>query len=161
MLGSSLIIPLLRRTVARVSVARVSPRRYPGPPRYGEGVQHAKTVSSGTRGQGLRAYLERLGTTDATVAEARRLTQDFADMVRNLEGQRLDGWFEEAENSEASVMRRFAAGLRKDLLAVRAGLTKSWSNGPVERFVHKLKLLKRQGYGREGFELLRERVLAA
>ena len=89
------------------------------------------------------------------------MTQDFADMVRNLEGQRLDGWFEEAENSEASVMRRFAAGLRKDLLAVRAGLTKSWSNGPVERFVHKLKLLKRQGYGRAGFELLRARVLAA
>lgn len=58
-------------------------------------------------------------------------------------------------------MRRFAAGLKKDLQAVRAGLTEEWSNGPVEGFVHKLKLLKRQGYGRASFELLRARMLAA
>jgi transposase len=51
--------------------------------------------------------------------------------------------------------------LRKDLDAVRAGLTQKWSNGPVEGFVHKLKLLKRQGYGRASFELLRARMLAA
>ena len=58
-------------------------------------------------------------------------------------------------------MRRFAAGLEKDLAAVRAGLTEKWSNGPVEGFVHKLKLLKRQGYGRAGFELLRRWMLCA
>ena len=58
-------------------------------------------------------------------------------------------------------MRRFAASLRKDLAAVRAGLTQEWSNGPVEGFVNKLKLVKRQGYGRAGFDLLRARVLAA
>ncbi len=58
-------------------------------------------------------------------------------------------------------MRRFATGLRKDLDAVRAGLTEPWSNGPVEGFVHKLKLLKRQGYGRAGFDLLRARMLTA
>ena len=58
-------------------------------------------------------------------------------------------------------MRRFAAGLKKDLDAVRAGLTEELSNGLVEGFVHKLKLLKRQGYGRAGFDLLRARMLAA
>ena len=89
------------------------------------------------------------------------MTQDFAGMVRNLEGERLDGWLEEAENAEAPVMRRFAAGLRKDPAAVRAGLTEPLSNGTVEGFVHKLKLVKRQGYGRAGFDLLRARVLAA
>ncbi|MDP9475468.1 MAG: transposase, partial [Actinomycetota bacterium] len=68
---------------------------------------------------------------------------------------------EEAEASEGAVMRRFAKGLRKDLAAVRAGLTQSWSNGPVEGFVHKLKLVKRQMYGRAGFGLLRRRVLGA
>ena len=108
-----------------------------------------------------QAYLERLGAGDSAVADARRLTQDFAQMVRNLGGERLDGWLREAEASEASVMRRFAAGLKKDLDAVRAGLTETWSNGPVEGFVHKLKLVKRQGYGRAGFELLRARMLAA
>lgn len=44
---------------------------------------------------------------------------------------------------------------------MRAGLIEKWSNGPVEGFVHKLELLKRQGYGRSGFDLLRARVLAA
>ena len=58
-------------------------------------------------------------------------------------------------------MGRFAAFLRKDLSAVRAGLTEIWSNEPVEGFVHKLKLVKRQGYGRAGFDLLRARMLAA
>jgi transposase len=58
-------------------------------------------------------------------------------------------------------MKKFAVGLKKDLDAVRAGLTELWSNGPVEGFVNKLKLVKRQGYGRAGFDLLRARVLAA
>ncbi len=82
-------------------------------------------------------------------------------MTRTLEGEKLDEWLEEAEACKAPAMRRFAAGLRKDLDAVRVGLTEQWSNGPVEGFVHKLKLLKRQGYGRAGFDLLRARMLAA
>lgn len=76
-------------------------------------------------------------------------------MVRGLDGEKLDEWLTEADASEAEVMRKFANGLRKDLSAVRAGLTETWSNGPVEGFVHKLKLVKRQGYGRAGFDLLR------
>ena len=108
-----------------------------------------------------KEYLGRLCGADGALADARRLTQEFAQMTRNLEGENLDGWLEEAEVSKAPAMRRFAAGLRKDLGAVRAGLTEEWSNGPVEGFVHKLKLLKRQGYGRAGFELLRARRLAA
>ena len=43
----------------------------------------------------------------------------------------------------------------------KGGLTEPWSNGPVEGFVHKLKFVKRQGYGRAGFNLLRARMLAA
>lgn len=82
-------------------------------------------------------------------------------MVRNLEGEKLEGWLEEAEACSVPAMQRFAVGLKKDLDAVKAGLAESWSNGPVEGFVHKLKLLKRQGYGRAGFDLLRARMLAA
>jgi len=58
-------------------------------------------------------------------------------------------------------LQRFAKGVRADLDAVRAGLPEIWSNGPTEGFVHKRKLLKRQGYGRAGFDLLRQRVLCA
>ena len=106
-----------------------------------------------------KEYLERFGAADVALNDARRLTQDFAGMVRNLAGEKLDGWLEEAEASEAQVMRKFAAGVKKDLSAVRTGLTKEWSNGPVEGFV--TKLLKRQGYGRANLDLLRARVLAA
>jgi transposase len=107
------------------------------------------------------AYLYRLGALDDTTGDAYRLTQEFAAMVRGLEGEKLDEWLEKADASEAAVLRHFAKGLRKDLSAVRAGLTESWSNGPVEGFVHKLKLVKRQMYGRAGFALLRRRVLGA
>jgi len=107
------------------------------------------------------AYLDRLGTLDKTLAEAYLLTQEFAGMVRGLEGEKLDEWLEEVDASEAAVMRRFAKGLKKDLSAVRAGLTESWSNGPVEGFIQKLKLVKRSMYGRASFGLLRRRVLGA
>jgi transposase len=82
-------------------------------------------------------------------------------MARGLEGEKLDGWLEEAEACNAPAMRNFAAGLKKDLDAVRAGLTETWSIGPVEGFVNRLKLLMRQGDGRAGFELLKARMLAA
>ncbi len=108
-----------------------------------------------------KEYLKRLCDFDEALADARRLTRQFAGMVRGLEGEKLDGWLEEADVCRAPAMGRFAVGLKKDLDAVRAGLTERWSNGPVEGFVHKLKLIKRQGYGRAGFELLRARMLAA
>ena len=108
-----------------------------------------------------KAYLKRLCTSDAGLADARRLTQEFAGMVRSLEGEKLDGWLEEAAGCEATAMKRFATGLKKDLEAVRAGLTEPWSNGPVEGFVNKLKLLKRQGYGRANLDLVKARTLAA
>ena len=108
-----------------------------------------------------KAYLGRLCASDPALADARRLTQEFAKVVRNLEGEKLDGWLGEAEASEAQVMNKFVAGLKKDLVAARAGLTEEWSTGPVEGFITRLKLLKRQGYGRENFNLLRARALAA
>ena len=108
-----------------------------------------------------KEYLQKLCEADEALADTRRLTQKFAGMVRKLEGDKLDGWLDEAEVCAAPAMRNFATGLKKDLDAVRAGLTEKWSNGPVEGFVHKLKLLKRQGYGRAGFNLLRARMLAA
>jgi transposase len=45
--------------------------------------------------------------------------------------------------------------------AITAGLTLEWSNGVTEGQIHRLKLVKRQGYGQAGFALLRRRVLQA
>jgi len=107
------------------------------------------------------AYLDRLGALDEALADAYRLTREFASMVRGLEGEKLDDWLKAADASKATRMRRFAKGLKKDLPAVRAGLTEKWSNGPVEGFIHNLKLIKRSMYGRASFGLLRRRVLGA
>jgi len=105
--------------------------------------------------------MDRLLAHDAAVATAYRLTQSFAAMIRERGGTGLDAWLAEADGSDVPTLRRFAAGLRADLEAVRAGLTENWSNGPTEGFVHKLKLVKRQAYGRAGFAVLRQRVTLA
>jgi len=107
------------------------------------------------------AYLDRLQVCDEAVGAAYELSQRFAAMIRELGGERLEEWLAETESCEAPALRRFAASLKTDLAAVRAGLVESWNNGPVEGFIHKLKLVKRQGYGRANIDLLKARVMAA
>jgi transposase len=65
------------------------------------------------------------------------------------------------ENSQVSELRSFGKRLRKDWAAVTAGLTVSYSSGPVEGHVNRIKMLKRQMYGRANPDLLRKRVLLA
>jgi transposase len=71
----------------------------------------------------------------------------------------LDAWLEDIERDGIAELRAFAHSLRKDYPAVKAGLTLSWSNGPTEAQIQRLKLFKRQMYGQAGFTLLRQRVL--
>jgi len=89
------------------------------------------------------------------------LVQDFMQMVRKREGQRLDTWLERVATSDLAELQQFAIGVEKDKAAVKAGLTWSINNGQVEGQVTKLKLIKRSMYGRAGFPLLRQRVLHA
>ena len=63
--------------------------------------------------------------------------------------------------SELSAFRDFAAGLRRDLTSIEAAVREPWSNGQTEGQVNKLKMLKRQMYGRAGVPLLRQRMLGA
>jgi hypothetical protein len=81
--------------------------------------------------------------------------------ARMVRGAHLQAWMAEALHSGIEALARFARGLQEDLAAVTAGLTHPWSNGVTEGHVHRLKLVKRQGYGRAGFALLRQRVLQA
>jgi transposase len=76
-------------------------------------------------------------------------------------GAHLKAWMAEAMHSGIEALARFARGLQEDLAAVTAGLTLAWSNGVTEGHVHRLKLVKRQSYGRAGFALLRQRVSQA
>jgi transposase len=94
----------------------------------------------------------------AEVAAACALVDEFLGMVRKAVTTPLADRLARAERSSSPAVRSFAASLRTDEAAVAAGLTTTWSNGPVEGHVHRLKLIKRQMYGRAGFRLLRARV---
>ena len=82
-------------------------------------------------------------------------------MLRDRTGDGLDAWIDAVKASGITELTRFATGLITDEAAVRAGLTLVWSNGQVEGNVNRLKLIKRQMYGRANFDLLRQRVLHA
>jgi transposase len=89
------------------------------------------------------------------------LVQQFAQMVRTRTGEQLDDWLRRVRASKIREFQGFAAGVERDKAAVVAGLTLVQNNGLVEGHVNKLKLIKRMGYGRAGFPLLRQRVLHA
>ena len=82
-------------------------------------------------------------------------------MARERTGQGFDAWLARATTSGITELDRFARGLTDDRAAVEAALSLEWSNGQTEGQVNKLKLLKRQMYGRANFDLLRRRVLQA
>jgi transposase len=69
-------------------------------------------------------------------------------LVRERRGEDLAAWRTQATQSGIEPLARFAEGLQEDLTAIQAGLTLPWSNGVTEGQVNRLKLLKRQAYGR-------------
>jgi transposase len=113
------------------------------------------------RSREAQTYLDQLCQIDADIGRAHGLTHAFLAMVRGRRGADLHAWRAEAVSSGIAELARFARGLQDDVSAVTAGLSWAWSNGVTEGQIHRLKLLKRQGYGRSGFALLRSRVLQA
>jgi transposase len=95
------------------------------------------------------------------VAEAIDLAEDFAHLVRQRQPERLDAWLQRATSSTLEALQRFASGLREDYEAVKAGVTLPWSTSPVEGHINRLKMVKRQMFGRAHLDLLRRRFLRA
>jgi len=89
------------------------------------------------------------------------LAQRFVRLVQERDVAALLPWLEEAKCCAWSQLRELARGLSRDLAAVQAALSVPWSNGPVEGQVNKLKLLKRQAYGRASVDFLRQRLLVS
>jgi transposase len=108
-----------------------------------------------------RRDLQEVCQASQELAALHTLAQSFGQIVRKREGHRLQEWMKQVEASSFRHVKRFAAGLQRDKEEVLAGLTLVYSNGQVEGQINKLKLIKRQGYGRAGFPLLRQRVLHA
>ncbi|MFF5210551.1 transposase [Streptosporangium sp. NPDC000396] len=80
-------------------------------------------------------------------------------MLTQRRGHDLPGWLIAAKAEGLPALHAFANGLERDLDAVTAGLTLPWNSGPVEGHVNRVKMLKRQMFGRASFPLLRKRVL--
>jgi len=92
-------------------------------------------------------------------AVMRSLVLSFRTILRTGQIKTLHAWMKKADASGLYRMQRFVRRLKQDQSAVEAAVEQSWSNGPVEGHINRLKTLKRQMYGRAGFELLRARVL--
>jgi len=106
--------------------------------------------------QGL---LDRLTERSDSFREAYDLAQGFMALVRERRGADLTDWLKAASASAVAELKGFVAGLKQDQVAVEAGLTLEWSNGPVEGCINRIKEIKRRMYVRAKFDLLRRRVL--
>ncbi|SEP18368.1 Transposase [Methylobacterium sp. ap11] len=73
----------------------------------------------------------------------------------------IAAWITQARTCDAPAIATFASGLEADIAAVRAALMEPWSSGQAEGQVNRLKLIKRQCYGRAGLDLLKRRMVLA
>jgi transposase len=103
--------------------------------------------------------LDRITVQCPEVFTMRQLALGFRAALIGDDSTQLRQWIEGAKRCEFGAVVRFAYGLQKDISAVAAAVDNDWSTGQVEGQINRLKTIKRQMYGRAGFELLRARVL--
>lgn len=87
--------------------------------------------------------------------------RSFAPLLDPAPGniEALTAWITGVRGDDLPHLHAFARGLDRDRAAVDAALTLPFHNGGTEGVNTKSKLIKRQMYGRAGFELLRRRIL--
>jgi transposase len=150
----------IRRRTERDGRSRAS-----GPIRIRTEIPTARRLSfevvrrPGERKEQATGWVDRLRIAGGAVQAAIELTERFGALVRERRADGLGEWLKQADVSGLAEFRGLARSIRHDEAAVRAGLSESWSNGPVEGRVGRLKLIKRSMYGRAGFALLKARVL--
>lgn len=106
-----------------------------------------------------RSTLEKLCQLFPWIERARQLAQEFIRIVRERSSNLFNRWLRSAMQSKLKEFESFARGLSEDHQAVTNALRYEWSNGQLEGQVNRLKLIKRQMYGRAKFDLLKARVL--
>jgi transposase len=122
-----------------------------GPDREG----HHLTPASRTRLGAILAASPQLTALAGHVARFSEITSG------RLGPAALDAWLDAVDADDQPALHHFTAGIRQDYQAVANAVTLTWTSGPVEGHVCRLKMLKRQMYGRAGRPLLRKRVLLA
>ena len=155
--GYSILKAFLRSLRARAPSSTTRRRVFPPSPRrlswLATNRDHPRARSEDI------AFLDTAASACPEVQRAMELAQRLCAMIRERRADGLASWLVAAQASGISEMKSLAAGLRSDFAAVEAALSLSWSNGPVEGQVNRLKFIKRLMYGRAGFDLLRARVL--
>lgn len=148
-------------------------RRYLRPLRDGRPVPPARPVAPTVREVtgwllqridavegGDRVRLKQVLAVCPELAATARHVHGFAEIMTHRRGEQLEQWLCDVEaDMSQPELGRFARGLRRDQTAVTTGLSTEHSSGAVEGTVNRIKMLKRQMFGRAGFELLRARVL--
>ena len=96
---------------------------------------------------------------DSAIAKLYPLIQNYQLMIHKRDSSLLDSWLEECVESDIPRLRTFAEGIQKDYSAVRNALDFHWSNGPPEGHINRLKLVKRQMFGRAKLDLLKRKIV--
>ncbi|MFB8138003.1 transposase, partial [Streptomyces mirabilis] len=116
--------------------------------------RHPTTLAEEDRA-GLKDVLARCPELETAAEHVR----DFGEILTSRLGAVLPAWIDAVDASQLPGLTGFALHLLRDLDAVIAGLTLHWSSGSIEGAVNRIKKIKRQLYGRAGFELLRKMIL--
>ncbi|GAA5512400.1 ISL3 family transposase ISMno5 [Deinococcus carri] len=96
--------------------------------------------------------------------EIYQLVQDLLGWLREAPrsgASLLTSWIEKAQATGLPDLQRLARSFQNDFSAICGAIESPWSNGQTEGQVNRLKMIKRQMFGRAKFDLLRQRVLLA
>jgi transposase len=151
------LAPWQRRSAQPLPVVTEAPRRPLTPRRATWLVLRPSERSS----EQDHRHLAQLAEQAPELAEAVTLAQDCAGLVRQRQPIQRDPWLARAATSALAPFRRVAKGWREDDAAVKAGVTRPWSQGPIAGQSTRLKRLKRQMFGRARLDLLAQRFLLA
>src|SRR5215472_12417541 len=151
----------VRGYLARFRDSTVIPAPAPAPPKV-----RAVTAWITTRPDRLadadKASLDAILAASPELAAVTASVRDFAVIMNERRGRKLlEAWMTAALAAGEPALRSFVTGLRADQDAVTNGLSLPWSSGVVEGHVNRIKMLKRQMYGRASPDLLRRRILLA
>ena len=107
------------------------------------------------------AALATITTRSPELDQLATYVREFATMMTKLRGYQLKPWITAVEQDCLPALASFARNLRRDFDAIHNGLSLPYSSGPVEGAVNRIKMLKRQMFGRAKLDLLRKRILLA
>ena len=151
-------LPPIRIKVKQTLPKVVDPQTPPFTPRQ---AAYLVILKPETRQAEDSDLLEQLVKQHEDLALLVELADEFLQLLRRQQSDAFDDWLSKAVGCAINPLKTFVKGLFDDYAAVKASMMSNVSNGPVEGLNNKLKMLKRQMYGRASLELLAKRLIIA